>query len=225
MKHAVPRLIAAGVLLAAFLILGALVSGSPPGGLDRAAEALTNHGVKLALFFTGAGRFAIFAVLCALLLLFGVVRRPVLVPAAVAVGALLVAWKVSDILKDAFHRTRPTDWVRIHETSFSYASGHATLALTFYGLLAYTLWRALPASPARSAVPVVAAVWILATGWSRLALGAHFATDVLGGYLLGGSLLLVATVALDRLWPHPRSATSVSGNRAREVLVSRGAAP
>jgi undecaprenyl-diphosphatase len=225
MSTTLARLVAAAVLLAAYLVLGAAVSQVPPGGFDTAAEALTNHGVKLALFFTGAGRFPVFAVLCVALLLCGVVRRALLVPAAVAVGALLVAWKISDLLKDAFHRARPLNWVDIHESSFSYSSGHATLSLTFYGLLAYILWRALPPSSLRSAVPVVAGLWILATGWSRLALGAHFATDVLGGYLLGGGLLLIAAVVLDRVWPPTRSATLVAGNRAREVLAGRGSPP
>jgi membrane-associated phospholipid phosphatase len=74
-------------------------------------------------------------------------------------------------------------------------------------------------------VPVVAALWILATGWSRLALGAHYASDVLGGYLLGGAILLLVSLLLDRVWSPERGATSVAGKSAREVLVRNGSPP
>jgi undecaprenyl-diphosphatase len=42
---------------------------------------------------------------------------------------------------------------------------------------------------AKAAILAAVAVWILAIGWSRLALGVHFPSDLLGGYLLGVSAL------------------------------------
>jgi undecaprenyl-diphosphatase len=45
----------------------------------------------------------------------------------------------------------------------------------------------------------LAAFWIVATGWSRLALGAHYLSDVLGGYLLGSIFFVLGAVVIDRL--------------------------
>jgi len=204
----VRRVVYAVLLFALFLFYGINLSQRPQASpLDVWAAGLAGHGVPLALFFTGAGRFPVFAVLCVLLLAFGAIRRRYLPAIAVPVVALIVAWKVSDVFKDFFHRPRPDYWVAIHETSASYASGHATLALTFYGLLAYIVWRIRPASPQRSLVAGLAIVWILATGWSRLALGAHFLSDVIGGYLLGAAFLLLGEIAIDRLAPAEAPAT------------------
>lgn len=183
----------------AFFAYGKSVAHSPPGGIDDAARSLAGHAVPLALFFTGAGRFPAFAALCTLLLIFGIARRRYLAFVAVPVVALILAWKTSDFFKDFFARPRPAYWIAIHEPSFSYPSGHAVLSLTFYGLLAYALWRIRPPSPQRTVLLALAAFWIVATGWSRLALGAHYLSDVLGGYLLGSIFFVLGAVVIDRL--------------------------
>lgn len=204
----VRRLVYAALLFALFLFYGNNLSARPQASpLDAWAAGLAGHGVPAALFFTGAGRFPVFAVLCIAVLVVGLLRRRYLPVLAVPVVALIVAWKVSDFFKDFFHRPRPDYWVAIHETSFSYASGHATLALTFYGILAYIVWRVRPPSPQRSLLLGVAVFWIVATGWSRLALGAHFLSDVIGGYLLGAAFLCLGEVAVDRWAPVPEPAT------------------
>ena len=193
------RAIFAALCFACFAALGVVFSNAASiSALDLDARALAGQGVPIALFFTQAGRFPVFAALCVLLLIFGFVRRAYLGPMVVTVVALALAWKVSDFFKDFFHRPRPDYWVAIHETSASYASGHAVLSLTFYGLLAYIVSRSSLPANVRSAAVAVAALWILATGWSRLALGAHYLSDVIGGYLLGFCFLLVGEIVVDR---------------------------
>lgn len=115
-----------------------------------------------------------------------------------AVVALTVAWKVSDFFKDRFHRLRPPYWHVHHETSFSYPSGHATLALTFYGLWAAFIWNSRLPRGVRLLSVAALGLWMLAIGWSRLALGAHYVTDVAGGYLLGAACLLTALAVAPR---------------------------
>jgi membrane-associated phospholipid phosphatase len=77
----------------------------------------------------------------------------------------------------------------------SYLSGHATQAIATWGMLA------LIASAGRSRVRgvVVAVVVVGLVGLSRIYLGAHWLTDVLAGYGLGGAwLLLLAALRLRR---------------------------
>jgi undecaprenyl-diphosphatase len=207
------------VAFALFLYDGFTLARRSPGLIDVRALALLGHGVPLALFFTKAGLFPVFAVLCVLLLIFGFVRRRYLPLVAVPVVALILAWKTSDAFKEFFHRPRPEHWLAIHETSASYPSGHAVLSSTFYGLLAYIVWRTWPAGPQRSIVIGLAMFWILATGWSRLALGAHYASDVLGGYLLGAVFWQLGVIVVDRILANRQTATYVAVESPPEVFV------
>jgi membrane-associated phospholipid phosphatase len=194
------RLAALAVLLfAAFVVLGMAVSHVPPGALDRAAVALRGHGVEAAVFFTRAGTFGVYVAVCVALLVFGLARREWLGRVLLSIAALAAVWQVSDLCKFAFHRLRPDDWLVIPETSYSYPSGHATLALAFYGLWACYLVEGGHSSAARRVGAAALVALILVISWSRLALRAHFATDVLGGWLLGGAFLCLALVAEKRL--------------------------
>jgi len=95
--------------------------------------------------------------------------------------------------KALYDRARPPQSLVFRETSASYPSGHATLVVAFWGVWAMYLMMG-PRSSARIAGIVAIVVWILAIGWSRLALGAHYLSDVIGGYLLGLSFVYVATI-------------------------------
>jgi membrane-associated phospholipid phosphatase len=86
-------------------------------------------------------------------------------------------------------------WTGIHETSASYPSGHATLVIAFYGFWTAVAWASnLPLDIKRWS-RIAFALWALAIGWSRLALGAHYLTDVVGGYLLGAAMASLAMIA------------------------------
>lgn len=194
----------AGALLVAYILLGAFVSSVPPSPFDRAGAVFFGHGVPAAIALTRAGLLPVYAVVCVLLLAFGLVRRAWLWRVVGSILTLVVAWQVSDLFKSAFHRPRPEHWIGFHETSYAYASGHATLSLAFYGLwIAYLMRSDLPAGMRRGAAFALA-LFILAIGWSRLALGAHYPTDVLGGYLLGGAFLCLAVAVLATKGPLAR---------------------
>ena len=195
------------LLLLAYLALGFAVTRFPVDEFDRGVQLFAGHSVGLALFFTTSGTFVVYAILCALTLLAGVLRRGWFPSTLAIVATFLCAWFSSDLFKELFRRTRPERWYELHETSFAYSSGHATLSLVFYGLWAYVLWRTLPPAPWRTALIALLGFWVIAIGWSRLALGAHYPTDLLGGYLLGAIWLLLGMSAVDRLAGRQEAAT------------------
>ncbi len=173
-------------------MLGRAVAPRPPAGLDLAAESLVGTATPLAAFLTELGRFTPYELECVAVLAAGLLRRVWLGRAASAVLLLIVAEVSSDQLKLVFHRPRPEHWLVTHETSFAYSSGHATNSLVFLGFWAYVALRSRLPAAVRLAAALALLALSLAIGWSRLALGAHYPSDVLGGYLLGALLLVLA---------------------------------
>ena len=93
--------------------------------------------------------------------------------------------------KLAFHRPRPVEAVLL-EQSYSFPSGHASIAVGFYGFLGYVLARSAPGLKSRIDRLILAALLILAIGLSRLVLGVHYLSDVWAGYLVGAGWLTIA---------------------------------
>ena len=98
-------------------------------------------------------------------------------------------------LKEWAARPRPDAALAlVEETGYAFPSSHAVFVVAFYGALIYLLgyWRAFPGQPvARWAVQGALALLILVVGASRIYLGVHWPSDVLGGYLFGGLFLMV----------------------------------
>lgn len=94
------------------------------------------------------------------------------------------------ISKDIFHRPRPELAIYI-EKSFSFPSGHATIAVAFYGFFTYILIRAFPKWKTKVNIFFVSLSIILLIGFSRLYLGVHYVSDVWGGYLVGALWLII----------------------------------
>ena len=92
--------------------------------------------------------------------------------------------------KLAFHRPRPQSAVYA-EYSFSFPSGHATIAVAFYGFLTYLLIRFTPSWKRKVNLFFAGVLIILAIGLSRVYLGMHYISDVWGGYLVGAIWLIV----------------------------------
>lgn len=119
-----------------------------------------------------------------------------------AVGTLLIAGSggLLDVaLKAAVHRPRPpgAERVLVH-ASWSFPSGHAMGSLIGYGLLCYCLGVYTRCRRGPFTLVTASALMIVsAVGLSRIELGAHYPSDVLGGWLIG-ALWLGLGVALLR---------------------------
>jgi undecaprenyl-diphosphatase len=178
--------------LAVFLALGAVVSARPPLAPDRAiAQALFGYGPALAWRFTQTGLLAFLVPFCALLLGAAIALRAWRSRAILAVVSLAATHGLSDLSKEIFRRPRPEHWLLVHETSYGYPSGHAATAASFYALLALFVWRSGFPAGIRLALGGLLGVWAGGICWSRIALGAHYPSDVLGGLLLGSTVAVL----------------------------------
>jgi undecaprenyl-diphosphatase len=159
---------------------------STPAG-DRVAVAVSLVGspvVMSTLAIAGAAAFALR-------------RRRILLAvwtAAFAGGGVL-DW----MLKEIIRRPRPVGASAfLHGASFSFPSGHAMGSLIGYGLLAYLLAVHGPVRRrARVAILVAAALLVLAIGFTRLYLGVHYFSDVVGGFAAGVVWLSVCVSGLE----------------------------
>lgn len=95
--------------------------------------------------------------------------------------------------KMAFHRHRP-EVALYTENTFSFPSGHSTIAVAFFGFIIYILLRRAQKWEFKINIFFGGLVLIMAVGLSRLYLGVHFLSDVWGGYLLGLLWLVIGIV-------------------------------
>lgn len=182
-------LVVAILALLGFFILGSAVSATDPSALDLATASWVGVATPLAWIFTAScllPTLSIFAVLAiSTAVTFPAWRGRVIFALAVTV----ITWQASDFFKARFARPRPEHWVHVHESSFAYASGHAMFAVLVYGLWAYFIWKSELPRGARMAIATILVLWGLGVIWSRLALGAHYPTDLIGGVLLATAAL------------------------------------
>jgi undecaprenyl-diphosphatase len=143
-------------------------------------------------FFTFVGSTAVVMVMSAVILLvlyFGLRHRAeaVLFLAVMAGSGIL-----NQAFKLSFHRLRPDFHRLIEITGYSFPSGHSMSAFAFYGILTFLLWRHVPSRPGRTLVILIGTAMTLAIGLSRVYLGVHYPSDVIGGFLAGGFWLIAS---------------------------------
>ncbi|MDZ8105588.1 MAG: phosphatase PAP2 family protein [Nostoc sp. DedQUE12a] len=100
------------------------------------------------------------------------------------------------LLKVLFGRARPRLWKWIINVGHpSFPSGHAMLSLVVYGLIAYIFAKQYPQR--QKQIFTLAAILIIAIGFSRLYLGVHWPTDVFVGYAVGLLCLVACIITLE----------------------------
>jgi membrane-associated phospholipid phosphatase len=191
-----------------FLLHQVAIDG-PFTGLDEDAAQWLNDrfrdhdgtiAVLKAISFTGKPIFLLFAVgLPGAWLLHRGARKLVLFLAVTCIGGGVV----DTIVKVAVGRPRPeVDEPIITAFGQSFPSGHSMQAVVCYGAL-LLVFLPLVEGRRRTAAIVATGTLIALIGFSRLTLGVHFVSDVLGGYLLGAAWL-IASVAAFETWREDR---------------------
>jgi len=109
-------------------------------------------------------------------------RKALFIAVAIAGTAL-----INLVLKLYFVRQRPDLWERlVDETTYSFPSGHAMISMAIALSLVLMLWR----TKYRALATIMAFIYVLFIGFSRLYLGVHYPTDVLGGWLVSSAWVI-----------------------------------
>lgn len=157
---------------------------------------------SLMIFITYLGSRYVVAILFLLAFVVFAYRRlwqSVLSLTVVTIGAGFIDL----VMKAESARPRPLFFRVIPATGFSFPSGHALLATVFYGMIAFILYTRARSKVSRILVVSSTAALVLLIGFSRLYLGVHWPSDVLGGYIVGLLWLFLSIRALhlvERRW-------------------------
>ncbi len=200
-----------------------LISRDPLVAVDHSLAQLiamlrTAETVQFFIWMTelGAWQLIIAFTLISMTILWLVQRQQFIAGLLTAVSGSIVFTTLGKI---AFHRPRPVEAVLL-ENSYSFPSGHATIAVAFYGFLAYILIRSSDTWKHRVNLFFACLVLILLIGLSRIMLGVHYLSDVLGGYLIG-ALWLIIGISLSE-WLNSKTVKLPDNNRSVAQRISWG---
>lgn len=112
---------------------------------------------------------------------------------------LVVITILNQLLKRILQRPRPTEFRIIEETGYSFPSGHSMVSMAFYGYLIYLIYRYVKNKYLKWGLIVLLSLLICTIGISRIYLGVHYTSDVLGGFLISISYLIIYISAVNKL--------------------------
>ena len=132
-------------------------------------------------FMSYLGSATILITLTVLILIFAKNKKGA---SKIAINLALV-FILNRILKAIFRRQRPSVLRLAEETGFSFPSGHAMVSIGYYGYIIYLVYKYVKNEKARNIIIGLLALLILLIGISRIYLGVHYATDIIGAYIIG----------------------------------------
>ena len=104
---------------------------------------------------------------------------------------LVIITVLNQLLKRILQRPRPTEFRIIEETGYSFPSGHSMVIMAFYGYLIYLIYKYVKNKYVKWILIVLLSILICSIGVSRIYLGVHYTSDVLGGFLVSISYLVL----------------------------------
>ena len=104
---------------------------------------------------------------------------------------LIIITVLNQLLKRILQRPRPTEFRIIEETGYSFPSGHSMVSMAFYGYLIYLIYKYVENRYVEWISIVLFSILICSIGVSRIYLGVHYTSDVLGGFLVSISYLIL----------------------------------
>lgn len=111
---------------------------------------------------------------------------------------LLIITVLNIILKNVVQRPRPNEFRLITETGYSFPSGHSMVSMAFYGFLIYLIYKLVKNSKIKWTLIISLSIIICTIGISRIYLGVHYASDVLAGFTISISYLVIYTSIIKR---------------------------
>ena len=117
------------------------------------------------------------------------------------ISNIVIITVLNQLLKRILQRPRPTEFRLVEEKGYSFPSGHSMVSMAFYGYLIYLIYRYIKNKYVKWTLITILSILICLIGISRIYLGVHYTSDVLGGFLLSISYLVVYISSIKKLLP------------------------
>ena len=148
---------------------------------------ISNFATPIAKFITNFGG-AIFLITLTIILFIVIKNKKI---GLSIFSNLVIITVLNQLLKRILQRPRPTEFRIIEETGYSFPSGHSMVSMAFYGYLIYLIYRYVKNKYVKWIAIAFLIVLFCSIGVSRIYLGVHYTSDVLGGFLVSISYLIL----------------------------------
>ena len=116
------------------------------------------------------------------------------------ISNLVIITAINQILKRIVQRPRPTEYRIIEETGYSFPSGHSMVSMAFYGYLIYLIYKYVKNKYLKWISIILLSILICSIGISRIYLGVHYTSDVLAGFMISISYLIIYISAVNKFF-------------------------
>ena len=112
---------------------------------------------------------------------------------------LIISTLLNQILKYIIQRPRPTEFRLIDESGYSFPSGHSMVSAAFYGFFIYLIYKNMKNKNLKWGLVSFLSFLIISIGVSRIYLGVHYTSDVLAGFLISISYLIIFITMINKI--------------------------
>ena len=155
---------------------------------------ISDFTTPIAKFITNFGG-AIFLIVLAIILFIVIKNKKIGIS---IFSNLVIITALNQLLKRILQRPRPNEYRIIEETGYSFPSGHSMISMAFYGYLIYLIYKYVKNKYVKWTSIVLLSILICSIGISRIYLGVHYTSDVLGGFLISISYLVIYISAVNK---------------------------
>ncbi len=155
---------------------------------------ISDFATPIAKFITNFGG-AIFLIIATIILFVLIKNKKI---GFSIISNLVIVTILNQLLKNILQRPRPTEFRIVEETGYSFPSGHSMASMAFYGYLIYLIYKYVKNKYLKWTLIVLLGILICTIGISRIYLGVHYTSDVLGGFLISISYLVIYISAVNK---------------------------
>lgn len=116
------------------------------------------------------------------------------------ISNLAIITVLNQLLKRIVQRPRSTEFRIVEESGYSFPSGHSMVSMAFYGYLIYLIYKYVKNKYLKWISIILLSILICSIGISRIYLGVHYTSDVLGGFFISISYLIIYISAVNKFF-------------------------
>ena len=157
---------------------------------------ISDFATPIAKFITNFGGAIILIILAPMLFIFIKNKK---IGISVILNLVIIT-VLNQLLKRIVQRPRPTEFRIVEESGYSFPSGHSMVSMAFYGYLIYLIYKYVKNKYLKWISIILLSILICSIGISRIYLGVHYTSDVLAGFMISISYLIIYISAVNKFF-------------------------